>query len=103
MPFSRDPKSGIEKFTHRIYTQGIFLKSHSQHLSIEAFFADKPKNFAYMCSSEKKNLEQKNDLNRGGGEYRKFDEFSSQMRESVIKSYAENIIAHAAANGGICR
>ncbi len=25
------------------------------------------------------------------------------MRELVIKSYAEKVIAHAAANGGICR
>jgi hypothetical protein len=44
----------------------------------------------------------KNYLNRGGGEYWKFDEFSSQMREPVIKSYAEKVIAHAAVNGGIC-
>jgi hypothetical protein len=50
-----------------------------------------------MCSSKKKSLKQKNDLNRGwGGEYWKFDEFS-------VKSYAEKVIAHAAANGGICR
>jgi hypothetical protein len=73
------------------------------HLSIEAFFANKPKNFAYMCSTKKKSLKQKNDSNRGGGEYRKFDEFSSQIREPVIKSYAEKVIAHAAANGRICR
>jgi hypothetical protein len=56
-----------------------------------------------MCSSKKKSLKQKNDSNIGGGEYWKFDEFSSQMREPVIKSYAEKVIAHAAANCGICR
>jgi hypothetical protein len=56
-----------------------------------------------MCSSKKKSLKQKNDSNRGVGEYWKFDEFSSQMREPVIKSYVEKVIAHAAANGGICR
>ncbi len=55
-----------------------------------------------MCLSKKKSLKHKNDLNRGGGGYRKFDEFSNQMRESVIKSYAEKVIAHAAVNGRIC-
>ncbi len=77
---------------------------YDTRLSIEAFFADKTKNFAYMlCSLKKKSLNRKNDSNRGGGEYRKFDEFSSQMRKPVIKSYAEKVIAHASANGGICR
>jgi hypothetical protein len=54
-----------------------------------------------MCSSKKKSLKGKNDLNTGGGEYWKFDEFSSQMREPVIKSYVEKVIAHAAENSGI--
>jgi hypothetical protein len=55
-----------------------------------------------MCSSKKKSLKRKNDSNRGGGENRKFDEFRSRMKEPVIKSYAEKVIAHAAVNGGIC-
>jgi hypothetical protein len=50
---------------------------------------------------KEKSLKQKNDSNRGGGEYQKFDEFSSHMRDPVIKSYVEKVIAHAAANGGI--
>jgi hypothetical protein len=107
MPFDRDPKS-------EIYTQGIFLKLFDSVavctppapcltcLSIEAFIDDEPKNIAHMCLLEKKSLiKQKNDSVRGG-EYWKFDEFSSQMRESVINSYAEKVIAHAAANVGIC-
>jgi hypothetical protein len=48
-----------------------------------------------------KSLKQKNDSNRGG-EYRKFDELRNQLREPVIKFYAEKAIAYAAANGGIC-
>jgi hypothetical protein len=107
--FQLGPKKWHWEIYTQVYTQGIILKwklfefAHSQHLSTEAFFANKPKNFAYMCSSKKKSLKQKNYSNRGGGEYWKFDEFSSQMREPVIKSYAEKVIAHAGANGGICR
>jgi hypothetical protein len=55
-----------------------------------------------MCSSKKKSRKQKNDLNRRG-EYQKFDEVSSKMKESVINSYMEKVVAHAAANGGSCR
>jgi hypothetical protein len=51
---------------------------------------------------KEKSLNQKNNLNRGGGEYLKFHEFSSQIREPMIKSYAEKVIAHATMNGGIC-
>jgi hypothetical protein len=40
-------------------------------------------------------------LNRRG-EYWKFDEVSSEMRESVIKLYAKKDMAHAAENGGSC-
>jgi len=43
----------------------------------------------------------KNDSNKRG-EYRKFDDFSSQMRDSVIESYARKFIAHVAANDGSC-
>jgi hypothetical protein len=55
-----------------------------------------------MCSSKKKRHKQKNDLNRRG-EYRKFDEVSSEMSESVIKSYTKKVMAHAAENCGSCR
>jgi hypothetical protein len=37
------------------------------------------------------------------GEYRKFDEASSQMRGSLIQSCAERVIDHASSNGGRCR
>ena len=43
----------------------------------------------------------KNDSNKRG-EYRKFDDFSSQMRDSLIQSYAERVIDHASSNGGSC-
>ena len=44
----------------------------------------------------------KNDSNKRG-EYRKFDDFSSQMRDSLIQSCAERVIDHASSNGGRCR
>jgi hypothetical protein len=37
------------------------------------------------------------------GDYRKFDEFSNQMRDSVIESHARKVIAHVAANNGSCK
>ena len=43
----------------------------------------------------------KNDSNKRG-EYRKFNDFSSQMRDSVIESYARKFIAHVVANDGSC-
>jgi hypothetical protein len=108
MSFGQDPKSGIKIFTHKEK-----LKKNDSLaickppapcftcLSIEVFIADKPKNIAHMHLSRKKSRKQKNDLNRGG-EYWNFDEFSSQIRESRIQSYAEKLIAHAAGDGGIC-
>jgi hypothetical protein len=54
-----------------------------------------------MCLSKKNSRKQKNDSNRRG-EYWKFDEVSSKMRESVIKSYGKKVMAHAAENGGSC-
>jgi hypothetical protein len=59
------------------------------------------KNTAHMCSSKKKTRKRKNDSNRRGESW-KFDEVSSKMRESVIDSYVEKVVAHAAANGGSC-
>jgi hypothetical protein len=54
-----------------------------------------------MCSSKKNSRKLKNDSNRRG-EHQKFDEVSSEIRESVIKSYAKKVMAHAAENGGSC-
>lgn len=55
-----------------------------------------------MRSPKKKSRKQKNDPNKRG-EFRKFGDVSNQIREPVIKSMAEKVIAHAAANGGRCR
>ena len=55
-----------------------------------------------MHSSGGNSRKRKNDSNKRG-EYRSFDEVSSNMRESLIKSCAEKVIAHAAENGGRCR
>jgi hypothetical protein len=70
-------------------------------LSIEAFIANKSKNIAHICLLKKKSRKPKNDSNRRG-EYRKFYEIISQMRESVIKLYVEKVIAHATVNARIC-
>jgi hypothetical protein len=37
------------------------------------------------------------------GEYWRFDEFSSQMRDSVIGLYARKVITHVAVNDGSCK
>ena len=55
-----------------------------------------------MFLSKKKSCKRNNDSNRRG-DYWKFDEVSSEMRESVMKSYAEKVVAHDAANGKSCR
>ena len=70
-------------------------------LSIEAH-ADERRNLANMCSPKKKSWKQTNDSNKRG-DYRKFDEFSNQMRDLVIKSHARKVIAHVAANNGSCK
>ncbi len=54
-----------------------------------------------MLSSKENSRKRKNDLEKRG-EYRKFGDKCIQMREPVIKSYAEKVIAHAALNGGSC-
>lgn len=50
--------------------------------------------------SSGENSRKRKDNSDKKGEYRKFDEFSSQMRDSVIKLYAKKVIAHVAANDG---
>ena len=55
-----------------------------------------------MHSSGENSRKRKNDSDKRGG-YRKFDEASSRMRESLIKSWVERVIDHAASNGGRCR
>jgi hypothetical protein len=52
-----------------------------------------------MHSSRENSRKRKNDSDKRG-EYRKFDKASSQMRDTVIQSCAERLIAHAAGNGG---
>ena len=54
-----------------------------------------------MHSSGENSHKRKNDSNKRGG-YRKADEASSRMRESLIRSCAERVIDHAASNGGRC-
>ena len=53
--------------------------------------------------SSGENSRKRKDNSDKRGEYRKFDEFSSQMRDSVIKSYARKVIAHVAVNDGSCK
>jgi hypothetical protein len=55
-----------------------------------------------MHSSGENSRKRKDNSNKRG-EYRKFDEFSSQMRDSVIEPYARKVIAHVAANDGSCK
>ena len=55
-----------------------------------------------MCSPKKKSGKRTNDSNKRE-DYRKFDEFSNQMRDSVIESHAKKVIAHVAANNGSCK
>ncbi len=54
-----------------------------------------------MHSSRENSRKRKNDSDKRG-EYQKFDEASSQMRDILIQSCAERLIAHAAGNGGSC-
>jgi hypothetical protein len=56
-----------------------------------------------MLSSKENSCNRKNDLDKTRGEYQKFGDTCIQMREPVIKSYAEKVIPHAASNGGSCR
>jgi hypothetical protein len=55
-----------------------------------------------MHSSGENRCKRKNDSGKRG-EYRKFDEASSRMRDTLIQSCAERVIAHAAGDGGSCR
>jgi hypothetical protein len=55
-----------------------------------------------MHSSGENSRKRKNDSIKRG-EYRNFDQMSSQMRETLIESCAERVIAHAVENGGRCR
>ena len=55
-----------------------------------------------MHSSRENSRKRKNDSGKRG-EYWKFDEASSRMRDTLIQSCAERVIAHAASNGGSCR
>jgi hypothetical protein len=61
-----------------------------------------PKEPFAMHSSRENSRKRKNDSDKRG-EYRKFDKASSRMRDTLIQSCAERVIAHAASNGGSCR
>jgi hypothetical protein len=52
-----------------------------------------------MHSSRENSRKRKNDSDKRG-EYQKFDEASSRLRDTLIQSCAERVIAHAASNGG---
>ena len=54
-----------------------------------------------MHSSGENSRKRKNDSDKRG-EFWKFDEASSRMRDTLIQSCAERVIAHAAGNGGSC-
>ncbi len=54
-----------------------------------------------MHSSSENSRKHKNDSDKRG-EYRKFDEASRRMRDTLIQSCTERVIAHAASNGGSC-
>jgi hypothetical protein len=53
--------------------------------------------------SSGENSRKRKDNSDKRGEYRKFDEFSSQIRDLLIKSYARKVIAHVAVNDGSCK
>jgi hypothetical protein len=55
-----------------------------------------------MHSSGENSRKRKNDSDKRGG-YWKFNEASSRMKESLIKSCVERVIDHTAYNGGRCR
>jgi hypothetical protein len=55
-----------------------------------------------MHSSGNNGRKRKNDSDKRGA-YRKFDEASSRMRESLLHNCAERVITHSASNGGSCR
>ena len=55
-----------------------------------------------MHSSGENSRKRKDDSDKRG-EYRKFDQISSQMRETLIRQCAKQVIANAAGNGGSCR
>ena len=55
-----------------------------------------------MHSSGENGRKRKNDSDKRGA-YRKFDEASSRMRDSLLHNCAERVVAHAASNNGSCR
>ncbi len=52
--------------------------------------------------AKKKKPQSKDDSSKQGP-YQEFDEDSAQARKALIGLYAEKVIAHTDANGGICR
>ena len=54
-----------------------------------------------LCLRKRKGCNQKDDFSKQGP-YQEFDEDSTQAWKALIGSYAEQVIAHADANGGSC-
>jgi hypothetical protein len=106
MPPRRSPYRLV---TQKIYTTGIIL---NKYYLIECYSRTPSTIAASHClvsfapvtmhSSGENSRKRKNDSVKRG-EYRNFDQMSSQMRETLIKSCTEKVIAHAAENGGRCR
>ena len=114
MPFGQDPKSGMKIFTHKIYPDGKILNRNYFHLlAIRAPLASTIASLLLQCNPSigpffimHSNLEsgrkRKSDMEEKG-ENRKIDVISIQMREPLIQTGAEKVIAHAASNGGKVR
>ena len=56
-----------------------------------------------FAREREKGHNRKDDSSRTRGPYREFEEDSVQARKALIRSYAEEVIALADANGGSCR
>ncbi len=78
------------------------MRTPSTVAAFRCFSIAIPKEPFAMHSSRENSRKRKNDSDKRG-EYRKFDKASSQMRDTLIESCAERLIAHAAGNGGSCR
>jgi hypothetical protein len=82
------------------------LITHPQHCCripiASLLFESNPKEPYHHAFTGELSRKRKNYSGKRGG-YRKFDEASSRMRESLIKSCVERVIDHAASNGRRCR
>ena len=90
-----------EKILTRIF---IGITSYSRTPSTIAafplprFFCRTIEGNTVTMHSSGENSRKRKDNSDKRGEYRKFDEFSSQIRDLLIKSYARKVIAHVASD-----